>query len=124
MRIRKTADIFFFNEISIQGGQKLLSPPAISLLIEETINRLMSDDVAFSPVRNDPLKAFHPIEEDALELVECHSILDQCNSLHNFFNRLECAILHVSLQHSKEPKVARTQIWRIIWMEKLFKLCI
>jgi hypothetical protein len=26
------------------------------------------------------------------------------------------------LQHSKEPKVARTQIWRINWVGKAFKL--
>jgi hypothetical protein len=60
---------------------KCFWPPAISLLSQDSTNRLMSDDVVFSPVWNDLLKMLHPIEKDALELFECHSIPDQCNGL-------------------------------------------
>jgi hypothetical protein len=37
-------------------GKKFLAPPAISLPSEDPINHLMSGDVVFSPVQNDPLK--------------------------------------------------------------------
>jgi hypothetical protein len=82
----------------------------------------MSRDVVFSLVRNVSLNTLHPIKEEALELFECHSIPDQCENLQNFFNLLECAILHISLQHFNEPNVALTQIWRINLVRKSFKL--
>jgi hypothetical protein len=49
---------------------EFLHPLAISVPSEDSINILMSGDVASSPVCNYLFKTLHPIEEDGLELFE------------------------------------------------------
>jgi hypothetical protein len=38
------------------------------------------------------------------------------------FNRLKLPVLSSVLEHYREPEVIYAQIWRIIWVEKAFKL--
>jgi hypothetical protein len=71
---------------------------------------------------NNPLKTSNPIEEGTWQVFQCQALSDGFHSDSNLFDPLKCPVLHLVLQHSKEPKVAQTQVRRIRWMEKAFKL--
>jgi hypothetical protein len=67
-------------------------------------------NVVFSPMLNDPLKTFNPIEEDGLQVFQCQALLYGFYSGDNLFHCLKRPVFHLVLQHSKELKVAGTLV--------------
>jgi hypothetical protein len=67
-------------------------------------------------VSGDPGSVLDPLPEDALNLCESQVIPAFGNSLHNLLLALELSMLHLNLQHAKQPKVRRIYIWRRRWV--------
>jgi hypothetical protein len=70
----------------------------------------------------DLFKSFSPIEEDGLHVVQGQFLTCSVKGGHHVFNRLKHPIPDFLLQHSKQQKVAQTQVWRIKWVGNAVKL--
>jgi hypothetical protein len=62
----------------------------------------------------------HSFLEDALDVCEGEVIPHFGNGTQNRLLALELSILHLLLEHPKQPKVARTYVWRIKWVWSSF----
>jgi hypothetical protein len=60
---------------------KIPTPCLISPCGKDSDNLLLLFNIVLSLVLNDPTKAFHPIEEDGLEVFECLVFPDGCHGL-------------------------------------------
>jgi hypothetical protein len=64
--------------------------------------------------------ALHPFLEDVLDVCDSEVSPIYCNGLRNRRLALEVSILHVVVWHAKQPKVARTSVWRRKWVWNSF----
>jgi hypothetical protein len=74
-------------------------------------------NLLLSLVLNGLIKKFHSIEEEDWSSPDI--ISSQIAVI--AFNCPKFPVLHRVIQYSKEPKVARTQVWQIKWAGKAFK---
>jgi hypothetical protein len=70
---------------------------------------LLLSSIVLSFMFNDPIKAFHLVKEDGLEIFKCQVFPDHCHSLQP--SETTGPLFCVSI--FQEPEVAKAQIWRI-----------
>jgi hypothetical protein len=81
----------------------------------------MSFCAEFSVMCKDIFKSFTIIGENRLKLFQDHFTPDFMNRSQNLFRSPKHPIRDFLLQHSKESKITRTQIWQISWVGNAFK---